>query len=81
MFEPIEWMQMLATLDVCTTETTPTKFVDEDGHDVTPFFMLTVNMTNPHETENNNNQIGKVVNDTHLISDIPILKVQDEISI
>ena len=30
MFEPIEWMQMLANIDVCVNETTPTKFVDEE---------------------------------------------------
>ncbi|MCO5604027.1 hypothetical protein L7F22_058184 [Adiantum nelumboides] len=40
MFELVEWMQMLANIDVCVTETTPTKLVEEDGHDVTPFFMV-----------------------------------------
>ena len=39
-FEPVEWMQMLANIDVCVNETTPTKFVDEEGHDIVPFFMV-----------------------------------------
>ena len=40
MFEPVEWMQMLAKIDVCVNETTPTKFVDEEGHDNAPLFMV-----------------------------------------
>ena len=31
LFKPLKWMQMLATMDICTNETTPTKFVDEEG--------------------------------------------------
>ena len=31
---------MLANIDVCVNETTPTKFVDEEGHDIVPLFMV-----------------------------------------
>ena len=40
--EPFEWGHILATLDVCTNETTPTKFCDEFGSKVMPILMMSV---------------------------------------
>ena len=40
--EPLERIQILATLDVCANETTPTKFCDDEGYDIIAF-----NMVNP----------------------------------
>ena len=31
--EPLERIQILATLDVCANETTPTKFCDDEGYE------------------------------------------------
>ena len=39
-FEPLEWSHLLATLDVCTSEKTPTKFYDENGYDIMPIMMV-----------------------------------------
>ena len=33
-FKPVEWRGILATLDVCVNEMTPTVFCDEEGYDV-----------------------------------------------
>ena len=53
LFEPLEWMQMLATIDTCTNETTPTKFVDEEGYDCTPLWMIrTIMHDPPHMCQN-----------------------------
>ena len=49
LFEPLEWMQMLVTIDTCTNETIPTKFVDEEGYDCTPLWMIrTIRPDPPH---------------------------------
>ena len=42
-FEPLEWQQILATLDVCAIKTCPTtQFCDEEGFDVVPYYMMSV---------------------------------------
>ena len=41
-FEPIEWRGILATLDVCVNEMTPTIFCDEEGYDIIPICMIKV---------------------------------------
>ena len=38
--EPHGWNNILATLDVCTNELTPTMFCDEEGYDLFPFQMV-----------------------------------------
>ena len=40
MLEPFEWGQILATLDVCANEATPTKFCDKMGNAVFPIMMM-----------------------------------------
>ena len=62
-------MQMLANIDVCVNETTPTKFVDEEGHDIAPFFMV--------------NLIGEDTSSIHETKTIEVkaLRMRDEISI
>ena len=45
-FKPIEWRGILATLDVCVNETTPTVFCDEEGYDIIPICMIKIS----HET-------------------------------
>ena len=41
-FEPHGWSDILATLDVCTNEVTPTMFCDEEGYDLFPFQMVKI---------------------------------------
>ena len=41
-FEPVEWRGILATLDFCVNETTPTIFCDEEGYDIIPICMIKV---------------------------------------
>ena len=40
LMEPLEWTQILATLDVCANEITPARFCDENGLDITPLCMI-----------------------------------------
>ena len=39
-FVPYAWMDILAILDVCVNEVTPTIFCDEEGYDLIPFHMV-----------------------------------------
>ena len=45
-FKPIEWRGILATLDICVNETTPTVFCDEEGYNVIPICMIKVSHKN-----------------------------------
>ncbi|MCO5581536.1 hypothetical protein L7F22_035422 [Adiantum nelumboides] len=38
--EPLVWTQILATLDICVNELTPTRFCDDEGYDLIPFNMI-----------------------------------------
>ena len=38
--EPLEWTQILATLDMCVNKVIPIKFCDENGLDLIPFYMV-----------------------------------------
>ena len=42
-FKLVECRGILATLDVCVNETTPTVFYDEEGYNVIPICMIKVN--------------------------------------
>ena len=52
--EPLEWVQILATLDVCVNDVNPTNFCDEQGFDIVPFQMM--NVINEQSTENSKKQ-------------------------
>ena len=45
--EPLEWIQILATLDVCENETTSTKFCDDEGYDIICFNMVSPTLEQP----------------------------------
>ena len=54
-FVPDAWMDILATVDVCVNEVTPTVFCDEEGYDLVPFHMISIvndplNKQNSEET-------------------------------
>src|SRR5271170_600170 len=56
--EPSGWRDILATLDVCVNEVTPTVFCDEEGYDLAPFQMIRVipeNETIPDNEQRNVN--------------------------
>ena len=38
--QPDGWQDVLATVDVCVNEVTPTVFCDEEGYDLVPFHMV-----------------------------------------
>ena len=84
-------MQMLATLDISTNETTPTKFVDEEGHDCTPFFMIRAVMPTSLGLDNSTN-LEPAPTQTHspkhtkegsmpLIGEMKALRLREEVSI
>ena len=39
-FVPDAWMDILATVDVCVNEVTPSVFCDEEGYDLISFHMV-----------------------------------------
>ena len=41
-FIPDAWQDVLATVDVCVNEVTPTVFCDEEGYDIIPVHMIRV---------------------------------------
>ena len=41
-FIPDAWQDVLATVDVCVNEVTPTVFCDEEGYDIVPVHMVRV---------------------------------------
>ena len=41
-FIPDAWQDVLATMDVCVNEVTPTVFCDEEGYDIIPVHMIRV---------------------------------------
>lgn len=49
--EPLEWIQILATMDVCANETTLTKFCDDEGYDIIPFNMVSPTLEQPHSED------------------------------
>ena len=44
--KPIEWRGILATLDICVNETTPTIFCNEEGYNIIPICMIKVDHEN-----------------------------------
>lgn len=75
LLEPLEWIQILATLDVCVNETTPTKFCDDEGYDIIPFNMVRPTLEEPHSGDERDRQTQK------LEEQIQCLRIKDEISI
>ena len=51
--QPDGWYDVLATVDVCVNEVTPTVFCDEQGYDLVPFHMIKV-ITQPNTNEKEN---------------------------
>ena len=41
-FIPDSWHDILATVDICVNEVTPTVFFDEEGYDIIPIHMVRV---------------------------------------
>ena len=85
-FKPVEWRDILATLDVCVNETMPTVFCDEEGYNVIPICMIKVNHQEEDLEEGKQEQtvleIGKTPEDGEEIETaIRRLGLQDEISI
>ena len=85
-FKPIEWRGILATLDVCVNETTPTVFCNEEGYDVIPICMIKVNHKNGDpEDKIQGQEVPKsgttIEEQEELDVAIRCLGLQDEISI
>ena len=65
--EPLEWTQILATLDTCVNEATPIHFCDDEGYDLIPLNMINASLiTKKKQTET---------------QEVQCLRIQDEISI
>ena len=63
--DPLEWMNILATLNVCVNEVTPTKLCDEDGYDLVPIMIVnTICGGEQEEKETLEDQIDKYVEQT-----------------
>ena len=65
--EPLEWTQILATLDTCLNEATPIHFCDDEGYDLVPLKMINASLILKEEQK----QTQKV----------QCLRIKDEISI
>ena len=78
MFEPNEWNQILATLDVCVNEVTPTKFCDENGYDIVPYFMLSPILESENEERDWETQMEQTKTKQTLLiqEEIPVLGEQ-----
>ena len=74
LMEPLEWTQILATLDVCINEVTPTRFCDKNGLDITPLCMIKA-IKPSKELETDKDPIDK------LEQSIQCLRIYEEISI
>jgi hypothetical protein len=57
--QPDGWQDVLATVDVCVNEVTPTVFCDEEGYDLTPFHMIRVITNNVENMEESKEQAHK----------------------
>lgn len=57
--EPLEWQQILATLDVCAINAGPTmQFCDQDGYDMVPYYMVKA-VNDNNEAENDERKTKK----------------------
>ena len=50
-FIPDTWQDVLATVDVCVNEVTPTVFCDKEGYDIIPIHMVKVLYEHPDHKE------------------------------
>lgn len=77
MFEPLEWTQILATLDVCVNEVTPTKFCDKNGLDIVPICMIN-GIQRPQEEALNQTKEENLEKETN---EVQCLRIKEEISV
>ncbi|MCO5585802.1 hypothetical protein L7F22_039737 [Adiantum nelumboides] len=72
--EPLEWTQILATLDICVNELTPTRFCDDEGYDLIPFNMIQGVLVTVDESHDKNETKWEK-------SETQCLRIHDKISI
>ena len=70
-FEPHGWSDILATIDVCTNEVTPTMFCDEEGYNLFPFQMVKV--LQPIEEDAKEEDLEEWFKMKYLLLTIPLL--------
>ena len=77
MLEPFEWGHILATLDVCANEATPTKFCDELGNQIMPILMMNVvqNSNGNGILDRGHKQIREGC------ETMPVMRIREEVSI
>ena len=70
-FIPDAWQDVLATVDVCVNEVTPTVFCDEEGYDIIPVHMVRV-LHEETKLEDDKRDTTKPPRDLKLIKEISI---------
>ena len=68
-------MDVLATVDVCVNETSPTVFCDDEGYDLVQFHMVSAVIEESEEAACEHDPINKIE------TDLKAMNIRDEISI